>query len=136
MALSDVIRQRRTKLGLTQDQVAAALGVDRSAISQWEGAGQRNRPKRPDMDRIVPLAAILQLTVGQLLEEPGNNSSLKLETKGPDEVALLSLYRTMKPRDRKSHLDLFYTTAGFAKPAEEQAGPSNGVGVTPLVAAQ
>jgi len=56
MALSDLIKERRTTLGLTQEQVASALRVVPEAVCYWE-----RRKRRIDLDRVPHLAAILEL---------------------------------------------------------------------------
>lgn len=56
------IRKKRLDAGLTQKQLAKLVGVDQSAVTQWEkGIG----PKRV---RLNELAAALDCTVEELLE--------------------------------------------------------------------
>jgi transcriptional regulator with XRE-family HTH domain len=54
--LSAVIKQRRTRLGLTQQQIADALQVVPESIGYWE----RDR-RRIELDRVPHLAAVLEL---------------------------------------------------------------------------
>lgn len=56
IALPDLIKERRTTLGLTQEQVASALRVVPEAVGYWE-----RRKRRIDLDRVPHLAAILEL---------------------------------------------------------------------------
>jgi transcriptional regulator with XRE-family HTH domain len=56
LSLPDLIKERRAALGLTQEQVANALRVVPEAVGYWE-----RRKRRIDLDRVLPLAAILQL---------------------------------------------------------------------------
>ncbi|WP_302804629.1 helix-turn-helix domain-containing protein [Schleiferilactobacillus harbinensis] len=58
------LKQRRQSLKITQAQLAELLSVSRSAISNWEVG--RNYP---DLDILVPLSEILQISVDQLLKE-------------------------------------------------------------------
>ncbi len=63
MAISDRIREHRTKCGMTQAQLAEALGVTPQAVSKWEkGTGY------PDLSAICPLADALGTTTDELLE--------------------------------------------------------------------
>ena len=39
MEIGSVIREKRTAQGLTQEQVATALGVSAPAVSKWESGG-------------------------------------------------------------------------------------------------
>ena len=56
LSLPDLIKERRTNLGLTQEQVANALRVVPEAVGYWE-----RRKRRIDLDHVLSLAAILQL---------------------------------------------------------------------------
>jgi transcriptional regulator with XRE-family HTH domain len=56
VSLSQLIRQRRTVLGLTQAQVAADLNVEPESVCLWEH-GRR----RIELDRLPRLAAALRL---------------------------------------------------------------------------
>jgi transcriptional regulator with XRE-family HTH domain len=84
------IRTLRKSLGLTQDQLAAACEVSRSAVAQWETdrAGQL----RGNISRI---ASALGANVETLLE--GNRPGGALTG---DELALVRLYRACDPEDR------------------------------------
>jgi transcriptional regulator with XRE-family HTH domain len=59
------MKVRRAYLGLRQADVAAALGVDRATVANWE-TGRRY----PDARLIRPLAEVLQTTTDELLAEP------------------------------------------------------------------
>lgn len=39
MKINEIIRQRRLALNLTQEQVAARLGVSAPAVNKWEKGG-------------------------------------------------------------------------------------------------
>jgi DNA-binding XRE family transcriptional regulator len=63
-----LVRTRRLHLGMRQEDVAAALGVDRSAIAQWErGRGD------PETRQLLPLAKLLHITADELLAKPEND---------------------------------------------------------------
>jgi transcriptional regulator with XRE-family HTH domain len=84
------IRALRAAGGLTQEQLAAACGVSRSAVAQWETdrAGQL----RGNISRI---AAALAVSVEFLLEGERRPSEMT-----GDELAMLRLYRECDPEDR------------------------------------
>ena len=84
------IRARRLARGLTQDQLAAACDVSRSAVAQWETdrAGQL----RGNISRI---AAALDISVEHLLHGERLDAAL-----AGDEMALLRLYRECDSDDR------------------------------------
>lgn len=56
------IRTLRTRLGLTQDDVANALGVTRQAVGQWE-----SERRQPDYDTLARLAQLLNTDPGYIL---------------------------------------------------------------------
>lgn len=61
MKLGDLIRQRRTELGLSQAELARLIGVSRAAVGQWEG--DITAPTRKNMPSV---AKALQLQLGVL----------------------------------------------------------------------
>lgn len=87
------IRAARQAHGWTQDDLANAVGVSRSAVAQWETdrAGQI----RANISRI---ASALDLPVTALLDDPPPQSDPTPGT--ADEIALLRLYRECDPEDR------------------------------------
>lgn len=52
------IRSAREAAGISQEAVARALGVSRSAVAQWE---REDNPTSPTMDKIEPLARCLDV---------------------------------------------------------------------------
>jgi transcriptional regulator with XRE-family HTH domain len=98
------IRSVRTARGLTQDQLAAACQVSRSAVAQWETdrAGQL----RANISRI---ASALDISVEHLLHGPQLNAGMT-----GDEMALLRLYRACDDQDRAF---LVRTARKLANPA-------------------
>ncbi len=84
------IRERRHALGMTQEALAAACDVSRSAVAQWETdrAGQLR-------DNITRIADALGTTVEALLIGERPTSTLT-----GDELALLRLYRACAADDR------------------------------------
>ena len=87
------IRDYRRQQGWTQDQLAIATGVSRSAVAQWETdrAGQLR-------DNISRIAAALGITVEVLLHGPAARAAARADS--GDELALLRLYRECDPEDR------------------------------------
>lgn len=57
---------RRLAAGLYQEDVAAALNVDRSAVAQWE----TGRAK-PTFDNLVALAKLYGCTVDDFIDKKG-----------------------------------------------------------------
>ena len=55
--LSEAIRAARRRAGLSQAELAAALGVRQSSVSQWERGSTR-----PSTDHLLALTALLRTT--------------------------------------------------------------------------
>jgi len=56
LPLSELIKQRRTTLGLTQQSIADTLQVTPESIGLWE-----RQKRRIDLNRVPRLAAVLEL---------------------------------------------------------------------------
>lgn len=63
MEIGKRIQQLRREKNLTQEQIAAALGVTSAAVSKWE-----TNASIPDVGMLCPLARLLGTTVDQLLD--------------------------------------------------------------------
>lgn len=58
------IASRRKKLGLSQNDLAKMLGVDQTAVHNWE-----HGKAMPTAKRLPAIAKILECTVDELLQE-------------------------------------------------------------------
>src|ERR1700722_14017555 len=72
--MGQVIRQRRTDLGMSQAQLAAAVGVDTRQIRRYEGNQQQ-----PVLSIAVAIANALGITIGELAGSPGQRIDLSGE---------------------------------------------------------
>src|SRR5580700_8500478 len=88
------IRASREDRGWTQDQLANAVGVSRSAVAQWETgrAGQVTT-------NLTRIAEVLEVGVEYLMY--GDDKRAPAEARQGDEVALLRLYRECSAEDRQ-----------------------------------
>src|SRR5579864_5221486 len=88
------IRTAREEHGWTQDQLAEAVGVSRSAVAQWETgrAGQVTT-------NLTRVASTLGVGVEYLMY--GRDSRAGGQTYRGDELAMLRLYRDCTPDDRQ-----------------------------------
>lgn len=64
--IGETIYKKRTELGLTQSQLAAALNVSYQSVSKWE-----NNAAYPDIEKLPELAAVLKTSVDVLLGYKG-----------------------------------------------------------------
>ena len=88
------IRDVRREKGWTQDQLAAEIGVSRSAVAQWETgrAGQVT-------GNLTRIAAILEVGVEYLMH--GEDKRSPLQAGNGDELAMLRLYRECSAEDKQ-----------------------------------
>lgn len=111
------IKSARMARGLTQSDLAAEVGVSRSAVAQWET--ERAGQVRGNLTRI---ASVLGVTVGYLLygedapaPEPGPETAT--------EMALLRLFRLCTEDDKSF---LMRTAVRLARAAERERQPGGG----------
>lgn len=88
------IREVRQERRWTQDQLAQAVGVSRSAVAQWETgrAGQVT-------GNLTRIAASLDVGVEHLMY--GSDKRGPSAVRQGDEMALVRLYRECTPEDRQ-----------------------------------
>ena len=88
------IKNLRTEKGLTQQELAEKLNCTNKAISRWEtGSGS------PDIDFLVPLAEILDVSVNELLagERIKDNEILQKS----DAVIIDTMKKSKKQNDKR-----------------------------------
>jgi transcriptional regulator with XRE-family HTH domain len=88
------IRATRAERGITQDELATAVGVSRSAVAQWE-TGRTGQIT----GNLSKIAAVLEVGVEYLVY--GDDKRAAGEVRQGDELALLRLYRECEPEDRQ-----------------------------------
>lgn len=88
------IRAARQERGLTQGELAAQIGVSRSAVAQWETgrAGQIT-------GNLARIANVLGIGVEFLMH--GATERPASDAMTGDEFAMLRLYRACSPEDRQ-----------------------------------
>lgn len=120
MEIGDRIKRERTAAGVTQERLADAVGVNKSAVAQWESSASR---KGITTENLVKVAAALAIPVTRLTGD--DSSTDRLETTVSDEIELVRLYRQMSAIQKDTHLELFRVSVGLAKPRETKGNPPN-----------
>lgn len=92
--IGERIRVTRQERRITQEELAAAVGVSRSAVAQWETG--RSGQVTGNLARI---AQVLGVGVEFLMQGAGPVSVPEAST--ADEMAMLRLYRDCAPEDRQ-----------------------------------
>jgi transcriptional regulator with XRE-family HTH domain len=100
------IKQRRLALGLSQMQVAAALGVTYQQFQKYEKGTNRVAGSR-----LQALAAALQMSIADLLGEEGDDASLIIPELSRDDYRLLAAFGKLPTDMRKSLLGVVESLA-------------------------
>lgn len=105
MSMGSRIRKARQAAGISQADLAEALGITRSACSQWE-SDQGTGPRR---ERLEVLAAELGvsyewLATGRDGAVPGKVGEALPSYLTADQQEMLALYKALKPKQRKALL--------------------------------
>ncbi len=93
MTIGDVIKKYRKNLGITQEEMAARLGVTAPAVNKWEKGSTL-----PDVSLLAPIARLLGITTDELL-------SFRDEL--TDEEIIQYLQKIQKDLDSEDFHDVF-----------------------------
>lgn len=80
MEIGKLLKEARTKTGLTQEAVAEAVHVSRQTISNWE-----NEKSYPDILSVIHLSDLYEVSLDKLLK--GDDNMLKHMEESTDIVA-------------------------------------------------
>lgn len=114
---SQQIKRARIAIGWTQQQVANAVGVSKSAVAQWEGGGGGNGVSSANLIR---LSRVLRVDLAALMLPTADPTPEGIFVTDRDEMALIELYRQVSRRQRELLLQLIYTTAGATLATEPE----------------
>lgn len=114
METKDSIRKLREQNGMTQEQLADALGVTRPAVTQWESGWSL-----PKIGTLKQMAEIFGVNVGEVIDAGAQTDDTQASgiVLSSTERELIDCYRSMTPRFRTELLSLARTMAdnGMAK---------------------
>jgi transcriptional regulator with XRE-family HTH domain len=92
---SELLKRLRSQKGVTQPQLAEAIGVSKGNVGDWETG-----KSKPGYQAIVALARYFDVSADYLLElNQTPDSNTKVSTP-KEEEALLSVYRKLDMRDK------------------------------------
>ncbi|MCH1627136.1 DUF5680 domain-containing protein [Ferdinandcohnia quinoae] len=83
MNLSSKIQVLRKKNGFSQEELAEKLGVSRQAVGKWEC-----NQTLPDIDNLIRLSAIFNITIDRLVKDDDQCNKL-IEEKGRHDIDIL-----------------------------------------------
>ena len=87
----EIIRRRRTALGMNQADLAAKAGVSRNTVAGWE-----TNHSRPDLNTLPALCAALKISLNTFFGVGKKRTA--------EEAHVLEVYFSMEERDRESIL--------------------------------
>lgn len=120
MEIGDRIKRERVAAGVTQEQLADGIGVNKSAVGQWESANSR---KGISTRNLMKVADYLAIPISRLT---GEHEASTIQTVDEDEIALVKLFRKMDRNQQDIHLRLFYASVGLTQPLEPLSHPLQG----------
>lgn len=103
MNLGEKIQQLRKSAGLSQEQLAEALGVSRQAISKWE-----TDQSVPELDKLLAISRVFSVSTDELL---GNAPTREDDASSPEEDVSSRLNRAVESNMRKRQFTIGWVTA-------------------------
>lgn len=100
MEMSEVIKERRTALGMTQEELGDKLGLQKSAIAKYENGKVENMKR----SIILKMAKVLECTPNYLLgfvPEYSPSDLHAIEHSEPQDIELIKAYHSA-PEDIKA----------------------------------
>lgn len=101
MELKDLIRTARKAKGLSQAALADLIGVNKSAVAQWE-IGSTN----PSNDSMAALRSVL--SIEEQVSPIGSAPYAGELVEDPDELALLKFWRSLSSEKKRAVVDLLH----------------------------
>ena len=106
MNVADRIQNLRKTKGISQEQLADAIGVSRQAVSKWE-----SEQTTPDIDKIILMSEYFDVTTDYLLKGIESTGEIEHKTVG-DVIDQKILTETNGERVKKILKYLFYVFLG------------------------
>lgn len=103
---NELLRELRSKKGVTQIELAKAIGVSNGNVGDWE----RGRSK-PGYEALIALARYFEIDAGRLLELPplpSNRPTCDGVPLSQLETDLLAMFRLLPPDAREEIFDLVH----------------------------
>jgi transcriptional regulator with XRE-family HTH domain len=114
MEIGHRIKRFREDAGMTQTELARAVGVSRGLVGQWE-----SHRKKPGREILRRLAEATMTNAGALLGEQPNDAVAN----NHGELSLLRRYRHLSRRQQENLLELLGVSLDIRREIEKQAEP-------------
>jgi len=103
---------------MTQQELAAAVGVSRPAVVLWE-----SHARRIPLARLRAVAKALNCPVSELIGEWGRGNLMRVTD--PAERALITLYRQLPEKLQQKHLELFSASVDAREDSKQTRNQRN-----------
>lgn len=91
------LKNLRLSREITQQELAAQVGVSELTVRNWE-----HNKKKPNMDTLIKIALVLKISVDTLVDMPSKEKPRKTVILSPSERKLLKQYRALDSFGKKS----------------------------------
>ena len=115
MDIGNKIKQLRLHAGMTQEQLAAKLGISAQSVSKWE-----NNSAVPELEKLIKMAQIFGITIDELVtgetkeaapvttHTPPPESAPARQGLSPQQLASASFWRQYLPQGKISKSETLY----------------------------
>jgi transcriptional regulator with XRE-family HTH domain len=117
MQIGDRIRRARQAAGMSQRELAAALGVTHGLIGQWE-----SQHKNPGRETLRRLAEVTLTSMEALLRDTDEAGPVLVQN--PRHLMLLRRFMLMTERQQENLLELLGIAGDVARGSEERRHPA------------
>lgn len=96
MSLGNNIYNLRSQSGLSQEDLAAKLGVSRQSVSKWE-----TDASVPDVDKLIQLSKIFEITLDELVNGAENQQQAENTIQEAPKVEIITVDKSSSFKTRK-----------------------------------
>ncbi|MDE6599337.1 MAG: helix-turn-helix domain-containing protein, partial [Oscillospiraceae bacterium] len=92
MMISEMIKEIRKNVNMTQDEMAQALYVTRQAVSRWE-----NGDTTPNLETLTQISKMFGVSLDRLLEAYQNTDNTTAEINADRFIGFADIYENSRP---------------------------------------
>ena len=119
MQLGDRIRRVRVSAGLSQRELATAVGVTHGLVGQWE-----SHRKRPGSDNLRRIAEVTLTSLDALSRDQWSETEGVL-VKDPRQITLLRRFVLMSSRQQENLLELLGVVVDLRRIVQDDSHPTH-----------
>lgn len=102
MKIGHILKEERIRNGLSQEEVAKAIGSTKQAVYKYENGIVTNIP----MDKIEKMASLFCVTPSYIMGWEEENSPISEETLTEEEKEMLDIFRLIPEDQQKAFLEM------------------------------